>query len=86
MQSIAGDLVRSSYGVLLAGASGASRRRSFIGPAVALAAPHPRAHGRPFRRPLETDEGWRKFNRHHWLRDYRGFLEFFFGKCFTEPH
>ena len=23
---------------------------------------------------------------HHWLRDYRDFLEFFIGKCFTEPH
>ena len=23
---------------------------------------------------------------HHWLRDYPDFLEFFIGKCFTEPH
>jgi pimeloyl-ACP methyl ester carboxylesterase len=35
---------------------------------------------------LETDEGWAKYNRHIWLRDYRGFLEFFFSKMFTEPH
>ena len=28
---------------------------------------------------LETDEGWAKYNRHYWLRDYRGFLEFFFA-------
>ena len=33
-----------------------------------------------------TDEGWAKYNRHYWLRDYRGFLEFFFGEIFTEPH
>lgn len=31
-------------------------------------------------------EGWAKFNRHHWMRDYRDFLEFFFSQCFTEPH
>ncbi|HEY3070847.1 MAG TPA: alpha/beta fold hydrolase [Gaiellaceae bacterium] len=35
---------------------------------------------------LETDEGWAKYNKHYWLRDYRGFLEFFFSRFFTEPH
>jgi pimeloyl-ACP methyl ester carboxylesterase/predicted glycosyltransferase len=35
---------------------------------------------------LDTDEGWAKHNKHYWLRDYRGFLEFFFSKIFTEPH
>jgi pimeloyl-ACP methyl ester carboxylesterase/predicted glycosyltransferase len=35
---------------------------------------------------LDTDEGWAKYNKHYWLRDYRGFLEFFFSRCFTEPH
>jgi pimeloyl-ACP methyl ester carboxylesterase len=35
---------------------------------------------------LDTDEGWAKHNKHYWLRDYRGFLEFFFSRCFTEPH
>jgi pimeloyl-ACP methyl ester carboxylesterase/predicted glycosyltransferase len=35
---------------------------------------------------LDTDEGWAKFNRHYWLRDYRGFLEFFFSEVFPEPH
>jgi predicted glycosyltransferase len=40
----------------------------------------------PFDEPLDTGEGWAKFNRHYWLRDYAGFLEFFFSRCFTEPH
>ena len=31
-------------------------------------------------------EGWAKYNRHYWLRDHRGFLEFFFGQVFPEPH
>ena len=35
---------------------------------------------------LETDEGWAKYNRHYWKRDYPGFLEFFFSQCFVEPH
>ena len=35
---------------------------------------------------LDTDEGWAKHNRHAWRRDYRGYLEFFFGQCLPEPH
>ena len=34
---------------------------------------------------LETEEGWAKFNRHYWHKDYRGFLEFFFSKVLGEP-
>jgi pimeloyl-ACP methyl ester carboxylesterase len=59
---------------------------AFIGPAVALAPPLPERAVYPFDEPLDTDEGWAKYNIHHWLRDYRDFLEFFLGKCFTEPH
>jgi pimeloyl-ACP methyl ester carboxylesterase/predicted glycosyltransferase len=35
---------------------------------------------------LDTDEDWAKHNKHYWLRDYRGFLEFFFSRFFTEPY
>lgn len=35
---------------------------------------------------LATDEGWAKYNAHYWRRDFDGFLEFFFSRCFTEPH
>ncbi len=35
---------------------------------------------------LRRYEGWAKYNRHHWLRDYPDFLTFFFGQVFTEPH
>ena len=34
---------------------------------------------------LETHEGWAKYNKHFWLRDYRGFAEFFFSRIFREP-
>ena len=40
----------------------------------------------PWDEELTTDEGWAKWNRHYWLRDYRGFLEFFFSQMFSEPH
>jgi pimeloyl-ACP methyl ester carboxylesterase/predicted glycosyltransferase len=35
---------------------------------------------------LDEYRGWDKVNRHYWLRDYRGFLEFFLGEVFPEPH
>ena len=60
----------------------------FIGTSLPLA---PRSPERVrwltrFNEPLDMDEGWAKFNRHYWLRDYRGFLEFFFSQCVNEPH
>jgi pimeloyl-ACP methyl ester carboxylesterase len=32
------------------------------------------------------DEGWGRYNRSSWLRDFRGFAEFFFGEMTSEPH
>jgi pimeloyl-ACP methyl ester carboxylesterase len=48
----------------------------------------------PFRVPaieafetvLESNEGWFKYNRHYIKDNHRGFLEFFFGEMFPEPH
>jgi pimeloyl-ACP methyl ester carboxylesterase len=40
----------------------------------------------PFDQEPVTLEGWAKWNRHYWLRDWPGFLEFFFSQTFTEPH
>jgi len=34
----------------------------------------------------DTTDGWAKYNRYHWLRDYQDFVEFFMSKIFTEPH
>jgi pimeloyl-ACP methyl ester carboxylesterase/predicted glycosyltransferase len=39
-----------------------------------------------FDREYDSYEGWAKYNRYHWLRDYRDFVEFFMSKMFTEPH
>ena len=58
----------------------------FIGPGTPLAAlPEDRTRY-PWDEALDTGEGWAKDNRHYWLRDYRGFLEFFFAHMFIEPH
>jgi pimeloyl-ACP methyl ester carboxylesterase len=59
---------------------------AFIGPSVPSAPPHANRVIHSFDDVLDTDEGWAKYNRHYWLKDYRGFLEFFFAQCFTEPH
>jgi pimeloyl-ACP methyl ester carboxylesterase len=40
----------------------------------------------PWEDELDTDEGWAKYNKHYWLRDYRGFVDFFFDRLFVEPH
>jgi pimeloyl-ACP methyl ester carboxylesterase/predicted glycosyltransferase len=56
---------------------------------IAAAAPfaqHQNRVTRAFDEPLERYEGWDKYNRNFWLEDFRGFLEFFFGQVFTEPH
>ena len=58
----------------------------YIAPAVRLASSHPERGIHPFDEPLDTDEGWAKYNSFYWKRDYLGFLEFFFAQCFNEPH
>jgi pimeloyl-ACP methyl ester carboxylesterase len=59
----------------------------FIGPAyLGGGTPLPERTVYPWDDELDTDEGWAKYNRHYWLRDYRTFVEFFMSKMFTEPH
>jgi pimeloyl-ACP methyl ester carboxylesterase/predicted glycosyltransferase len=58
----------------------------FVGPAVPLASPLADRTRYPWDAVLPTDDGWAKDNLHYWLRDYRGFLEFFFSQMFTEAH
>ncbi len=42
--------------------------------------------GKYFDEECPDPKDWQKFNRLHWQRNYRDFLEFFFGKVFSEPH
>jgi len=57
----------------------------FLAPSVPIGNPLP-GRAVSFDEPLGTDEGWAKYNRHFWRRDYGAFLDFFFSRCFTEPH
>jgi pimeloyl-ACP methyl ester carboxylesterase/predicted glycosyltransferase len=58
----------------------------FIAPSLQFTESHLERAVYGFNDELDTDEGWAKYNRHYWKRDYEGFLEFFFSKMFNEPH
>lgn len=57
-----------------------------INPGLVLTPPHD--HRRPggFDEELDSDEGWSKENRHHWLRDWPDYCAFFFAELLPEPH
>jgi pimeloyl-ACP methyl ester carboxylesterase len=57
-----------------------------IDPALPFMAPLPHRQAFSFEEELDTTEGWAKFNRHYWLREYRDFLEFFASEAFSESH
>ncbi|MDQ6883374.1 MAG: alpha/beta fold hydrolase [Candidatus Dormibacteraeota bacterium] len=61
---------------------------AFVSPSMPIAPGHPEREraSQVFGVPQEHYEGWLKFNEHYWREDYRGFLEFFFSRMFTEPH
>jgi pimeloyl-ACP methyl ester carboxylesterase/predicted glycosyltransferase len=58
----------------------------FMSPALPITPPLPERAGFDFDEPLVEYEGWAKTNRHHWQEDFRDYLDFFFGRCFPEPH
>ncbi len=58
----------------------------FIAPSLPIAEGHPERTAYRFEDRLDTDKGWAKYNRFYWERDFEGFLQFFFERCFTEPH
>ena len=58
----------------------------FMSPALPLTPPLPERTGHDFEAELPEYEGWAKSNRHHWREDFRDYLEFFFSRCYTEPH
>jgi pimeloyl-ACP methyl ester carboxylesterase len=60
----------------------------FIGPGVPLAPwePFRAAVGAVFDETFDEYVDWMKYNANYWRQDHRGFLEFFFGRAFPEPH
>jgi pimeloyl-ACP methyl ester carboxylesterase len=61
-------------------------RAAFVAPAVPLAPPLPERAVHSFDDPLDTTEGWAKYNRHFWREDYAAFVGFFVSQIFNEPH
>jgi pimeloyl-ACP methyl ester carboxylesterase len=55
-------------------------------PRLAPPQPHYATAGRTFDEELPTSDGWAKYNRQHWMRDYADFARFFFSEMTTEPH
>lgn len=60
----------------------------FIGPSIPLAVWNPvrKAAREIFEEELPEYVDWMKYNANYWMQDHRGFLEFFFGRMFPEPH
>jgi pimeloyl-ACP methyl ester carboxylesterase/predicted glycosyltransferase len=58
----------------------------FMSPALPITPSRSERTGIPFDEPRDEYEGWAKSNRHYWQQDFRGFLEFFFGRCYPEAH
>jgi predicted alpha/beta hydrolase family esterase len=58
----------------------------FMSPALPLTPPLPERTGFRFDEELAEYTGWAKTNRNYWKRDFRGYLEFFFDRCYSEPH
>jgi len=58
----------------------------FIGPALSLGGLDEERETVSFDDEAGTDEGWARYNRHSWRRDYEGFVEFFFSQALYEPH
>jgi pimeloyl-ACP methyl ester carboxylesterase/predicted glycosyltransferase len=75
-------------GALLLAADHAERVEGavFMTPALPLSPPLPERTGFDFNEERDEYEGWAKSNRHYWAQDFRGYLEFFFGRSFPEPH
>ncbi|WP_315098388.1 alpha/beta fold hydrolase [uncultured Cellulomonas sp.] len=58
-----------------------------IAPSCGLDVATPGRDHVPFDEPLDTTEGWAKYNKHYWLGGgYDDFTEFFFRRMFSEPH
>jgi pimeloyl-ACP methyl ester carboxylesterase/predicted glycosyltransferase len=58
-----------------------------IAPSCGLSVPAQARDHVPWDQPLDTTEGWAKYNKHYWLSGgYDDFVDFFARKMFTESH
>jgi len=70
----------------------AARHPERVTGAILIAPTAPFGPNNPSRNPTSflaeqvAHDGWGKFNKHYWLKNYDDFLAFFFGRMFAEPH
>lgn len=55
-------------------------------PSVPFGPAHPGRDPKRVVMELEVNEGWDKFNIHHWRKDYADFTQWFWERVFSEPH
>jgi pimeloyl-ACP methyl ester carboxylesterase len=58
----------------------------FIGPLFPVCPPMPGYTTVSFNAERESYEGWEKYNRHYWRRDWPGFVQFWAETCLPERH
>jgi pimeloyl-ACP methyl ester carboxylesterase/predicted glycosyltransferase len=57
-----------------------------MGPTIAFITPDGQRPGLAWDQELEKYQGWAKYNKHYWVREWQDFLEFFVAEIFSEPH
>lgn len=57
-----------------------------IGASTSLVLQDPHRRVFDWNEELDAYEGWAKYNRHHWERDYEDFARFFMSEVFSERH
>ena len=62
------------------------RAAILIGTTATIGPAYPYMTPTHFVGPRENFEGWNKYHRDYWLRDYRDFARFFLGNVFSDPH
>jgi pimeloyl-ACP methyl ester carboxylesterase/predicted glycosyltransferase len=90
-QSRAAILVGQSSGGALAAIVAAhyperARAAVLLSTAATIGPGYPYLSPDHFEAKRDSFEGWDKFNRDYWLRDYEDFVRFFVAECNSEPH
>lgn len=59
---------------------------TFIGPVYPVCEPWPEWTQQRYREPLDSYEGWAKYNVNYWQTDYEEFVRHWMEACLPEPH
>lgn len=62
------------------------RAAVLLGTTATIGPAYPYMSPQHFQEKRASFEGWDKYNREYWLRDYPDFARFFLGNVFSDPH